>query len=169
MRYNWIGLIAVVLLSGCGGWGDYVHKSDRFKFKVVFPQKWEIWDRSNDRDDHLVASLPYDIPEAHITVRATPSAPDISANEIYPTFMDGGGDGAILPEFVIENKEAISCKNREGRQITYTYLTERHRMKGIRTLFIGTRFILRVDMEMPADNFADHEVEFRKMVSLMEL
>ena len=168
MRYLNIGFILMLLLSGCGGWGDYVYKSDRFKYKITFPKGWEVWDRSTEQEDYLDAEYP-DIPEARITVMASASAPDISPNELYPSFMDGGGDATILTEFAISDKGAISSKNREGRQITYTYLTEKHRINGMRVLFIGNRYIIRVKMEMPVDSFVDHEAEFHKMISMLEL
>lgn len=169
MRYLCIGLLLALLFSGCGGWGDYVHKSDRFKFKFTFPQKWEVWDRSDDERDYLVASLLDGPREAKIVVIADPVAPDISPNEIYPSFMDGGGDGAILTEFSVEGKGAISCKNGEGRYVRVSYLTEEYRINGMRVLFLGNRFKLQIDVEMPADDFVMHETEFFKMISLMEL
>ncbi|HHE46400.1 MAG TPA: hypothetical protein ENL08_01685 [Bacteroidetes bacterium] len=169
MRSSWIVLVVALLLQGCSSWGDYSFKSDRFKFKITFPERWEIWDRSDDRNDYLVASLPDDIRDASITVRATPTAPDIGTDEVYPSFLEGDGDAAILPKFEVLERGSISCKNREGRQIIYTYVAEKHRMKGIRTLFIGLRYILRVGMEMPEDNFDDYVLDFRKMISLMEM
>jgi len=156
-----------LLLAGCGGWGDYEHKSDRFKFKVTFPVKWEVWDRSDDHSDHLVATLPDILPEAKLAVRVTPLAPDATINEILPSFK--GNLPTEMEEFEIVDEGTISSKKGEGRSITYTYLTEKHRIKGIRALFIGFRFQVRVEMEMPNDNFITYEPEFRKMISLMEL
>ena len=168
MKFLSLGLVTILLMSGCSRWGDYVHKSDRFGYKITFPVHWTVWDRSTDREDHLDAEYP-DIPGAQMTVLTSPTAPDIHPNEIYPTFMDGGGDTAILTEFEILTKGAVSCKNREGRQITYTYLTEDQRIKGMRALFIGERFIFTIKVEMPSDVFVDHEPEFNKMLSMLEL
>lgn len=168
MKFLNVGFLLLFLISGCGSWGDYVHKSDRFKYKITFPKGWEVWDRSTEQEDYLDAEYP-EIPKALLTVRASASAPDISPSELYPSFMDGGGDAAILTEFAITEKGTISSKNREGRQITYSYLTEEDRIKGMRALFIGNRFIIRIKMEMPVDNFEDHEAEFQKMISMLEL
>jgi len=173
MRFMWLWFLTAIYLSGCGGWGDYVHKSDRFKFKIAFPVHWEVYDRSDNQIDYLEATLPDVSREARIVVRATPVAPDISPTEIYPMFLEGSGDAAILLEFVIEEKGTISSKTGDGRFIKISYLTEEHRIRGIRTLFLGGpvrgRYRLEVSMEMPADNFLDHEADFRKMISLMEL
>ncbi len=168
MRPLLIGLIALLYLTGCGGWGDYSYRSDRFKYKVTFPQKWEVWDRSDDSADFLVGSLPDDAPEAEIVVKAHSVAPDLSPHEIYPSFMDGS-EYADRLEFRIEDKGAISCRNGEGRFIKFDYLGEESRMRGMRVLFIGDRFIMEVTMEMPEEDFIAREVNFTKMVHLIEL
>ena len=31
-----LGLTILFVISGCGGWGGYVHKSDRYDFKFIF-------------------------------------------------------------------------------------------------------------------------------------
>jgi hypothetical protein len=168
MKLLVLGLAVILLTLGCASWGDYVYKSDRFNFKVTFPDKWTVFDRSTDSEDHLDAEYP-GVTAAQMSILAYPSAPDISPNEIYPSFMDAGGDAAILTEFNIVTKGAVSCRNREGRQITYTYLTDEQRIKGMRVLFIGERFIITIKIEMPSDAFADQEPEFNKMISMLEL
>lgn len=130
---------------------------------------WEVWDRSDDSGDYLVASLPDENPDAKITLKSRKVAPDISPNEIYPTFLDGSGDGSVLMEFQIEEKGTISAKNGDGRMIVISYLGEKHRMKGIRTIFLGMRYIVEITYEIPADNYLDHVSDFRKMISLLEL
>lgn len=169
MRLVLVLLFAVILLSGCGGWGDYQFKSDRFKYDAAFPEKWEVWDRSDDRRDYLVASLPDGPPEAKIILIAEPLAPDVNANEIYPSFMSGGSDAAIYEGFEVTGKGTMKCKNTEGRYIRVTYLTENERIKGIRSIFLGFKFKLLISMETTEDNFVLHEHEFFKMVSLIEV
>ncbi|NQU06047.1 MAG: hypothetical protein HQ568_08140, partial [Calditrichaeota bacterium] len=140
MKSLLICLTAIIFISGCGGWGDYQFKSDRFKFDVAFPEKWEVWDRSDDRRDYLVASLPDGPREARIILTAESLAPDVSSNEIYPSFMNGGGDASIYEDFEVASKGTMKCKNSEGRYIKVTYLTENERIKGIRSIFLGFKF-----------------------------
>ncbi|MFH0765922.1 MAG: hypothetical protein V2A61_05830 [Calditrichota bacterium] len=162
------GILLILFAAGCGGWGDYVYKSDRFKFKLTFPDKWEVMDRSDDKRDFLIAALP-DIPDARIIVTALPVAPDISPNEIYPSFMEGKGDAAILMEFKITEKSTISAKNAEGRLIKVQWLGENTTMQGLRTIFLGNRFILEISAEMPQEQFLNHEIDLKKMIRLLEL
>ncbi|MCF7810728.1 hypothetical protein K9N50_07035 [bacterium] len=164
-----ICLASIIFLSGCGSWGDYQFKSDRFQFKASFPEKWEVWDRSDDRRDYLVASLPDGPPEAKIVLIAEPMAPDVNANEIYPTFMDGGGDASVLTEFKVIGKGTMKSANSEGRYIKVTYLTDKHRIKGIRSIFLGFKFKLTISMETTEDDYILHEHDFYKMVSLIEV
>ncbi len=172
MRSFWSGLVALLLLlSGCGGWGGYVYKSDRFKLKVVFPSKWEVWDRSDDTSDYLVATIPDDIPEARIKLIVRPVAMDLSPNELYPTFLEGGGDAAFLPDFSVKGRGTISAKNGEGRHILISYLTEEHRIKGMRAIFPvpDKRYVLEIEMSMPEEDYIAYESDFKKMISLIVL
>ena len=167
MRTYWMGLLALLYLTGCGSWGDFTYKSDRFKYKVTFPEKWEVWDRSDDSADFLVGSLP-ESPKAVILVKTHTVAPDLSPQEIYPSFMDGSEYAGKL-EFKIEDKGAISCKNAEGRFVKFGYLGEEQKMRGIRALFLGERYIMEITMEMPEDDFLVHEMDFNMMIHLIEL
>lgn len=170
MRYIWIGFTALLLLSGCSSWGDYVHKSSNFDLKVIFPDKWEVRDRSDSKFDRLEATIPDDVPEARISVSAKPMAPDIHVNEIYPMFMDGGGDASYLFEFEIIDKGMISAKKSEGRFIIYTYLPpEGERIQGMRVLLLGFRIQVNLKMEMPKDSFNRYEREFREMIRYVEV
>jgi len=170
MRYIWIGLTALLLLSGCSSWGDYVHKSSNFDMKVIFPEKWKVRDRSDSKFDRLEATIPYDVPTARISVNAKPMAPDIHVNEIYPMFMEGGGDASYLFEFEIIDRGMISSKKCEGRFIIYTYLPpEGERIQGMRVLLLGFRIQVNVKMEMPKDSFNEYEREFREMIRNIEV
>jgi len=161
------GILIILFGAGCGGWGDYVYKSDRFKYKLTFPVKWEVMDRSDEKRDFLLANLP-DIPDSRISVLATPVAPDISPNEIYPPFMDGNGDRAILTEFRILERGTIPAKDKEGRFIKVQWLGENATMQGLRTIFMADRFIIEIRAEMPQDNFPSHEGDLKKMIHLLE-
>ena len=169
MKYLTILILSAMWLTGCNGWGDYYFESDRFDINVTFPHKWEVFDRSDDLHDFLEARIPEIDPYAIITVRAQSMAPDINANEIYPMFMEGSGDVAILNEFRITEKGMIPSKKAEGRFISYTYLTDKHRINGMRVLLLGFRVKVNVEMEMPEDNFHKHEREFREMIRNIEV
>ena len=170
MRYIWIGLTALLLLSGCSSWGDYVHKSSNFDIKVVFPDKWKVRDRSDSKTDRLEATIPDDVPEARIVVTAKSMAPDIHVNEIYPMFMEGGGDVSYLLEFEIIDKGMIPAKKGEGRFIIYTYLPpEGERIQGMRVLLLGFRVQVNVEMEMPKSSFDRYEREFREMIRCVDV
>lgn len=158
----------VVMLAGCGGWGGNKFTSDKFGFKVTFPEHWELWDKSNDEVDFVEASIPDRVPTARIVVRAVKVAPDLSPNEIYPSFMDGS-EFAGRTEFTIEDKGTIACKNSEGRFIKYMWRDEERRMRGMKAMFLGTRMLFQVWMEMPADDFINYEGDFTKMIRLIEL
>lgn len=159
MRSAWIGLL-ILLIAGCGGWGDYQHKSDRFDFFVAFPDNWEVWDRSDDRRDFLVATLP-SLPDAEISVIATPVAPDISPNELYLKLKATDED--------VVDQGMISCKNVEGRFITTRTRVEDQPMRSLRTLFLGDRFILEVNLVSREGDFTTREVEFKRMLKYMVL
>jgi len=167
MKRLLIGFIVLAALSSCGGWGGYVHKSDRFKFKFVFPVNWEVWDRSDDNRDYLVANLP-DVKESEITLLTTPVSPDLSPHEIYPLFLDGGKDGAFLQDFEVVEQGTIRAKNIEGRMILIKFTKDRAPIRGLRAMFLGNRFTLEIHTTMPEDQFVVHEADFRKMISLME-
>jgi len=168
MRKWVISLLALALLGGCGKWGGFSYKSDRFKFKTTFPDYWEVWDRSSDASDFLVGTLPDAVPGGEIIVRAIPVAPDISPNEIYPSFLDGSDYGDRL-EFAIEDRGTISCSNSDGRFIKYHYRKDNEKRRGMKVIFLGNRVIIEVSMEMPEDAFIMHESDFTKMIHLMEL
>ncbi len=160
MRSVCIGLLILFVIAGCGGYGDYKHKSDRFDFSITFPDKWEVWDRSDDRRDFLVATLP-SLPDAEIVVIATPVAPDISPNEIYLKLK--ATDERIIEEGM------ISCKNTEGRFIITGDRVENQPMKSINTLFLGERFMLEISLIAREGDFTNSEAEFRRMIRYMEL
>ena len=168
MRRILLSLTVLTLFVGCGRNNGFKHKSDRFHFKIAFPANWEVWDRSSDSQDYLVGSLPDQVPNAEIAVKAVPVAPDISPNEIYPSFLDGS-DYADRNEFNVEDKGSISCSNSEGRFIKYRYLGDKAKMRGIKVMFIGNRMLLEIYMEMPEDAFITHELDFNRMIKTMEL
>ncbi|MFC2150301.1 hypothetical protein ACFLQV_02235 [Calditrichota bacterium] len=168
-RINIILMVLILVAVGCGGWGGYKYKSDDYGFKVVFPPKWEVWDQSYEDVVKLEGSLPDDVEEARITLSTRKVAPDISSNEIYPSFLDGDGDGAIFNEFRITTKGTISAKNGDGRMIMVSYLGPENRMSEIRTIFLGRRFILEIRMIATEDDFMNLESDFRKMISLLEI
>ncbi len=160
MRTIWFGIITIVALSGCSGWGDYQHKSDRFKFRASFPSGWEVWDRSDDRRDFLVAINPK-IEHAEIQLIAEPVAPDLSPREIYLKLTS--------TDLEIIDKGMISCKDAEGRYIIITDKVDEVTMKGMRTLFLGNRFTLEVGVMMRAEDFDEFEPVFRRMIREIEL
>lgn len=161
-------LLSMLFLFGCSKWGDYVFVSEHFNYKVVFPVKWVVSDRSNDVGDYVVGSLD-ELPGARLIVKSRSIAPDVSPNEIYPGFILGGGDQNIFNEFRVTERGTASAKNADGRMIKVEYLNEHGTMSGIRGIFIGNRYILEVVAETPKDNFQDWEYEFRKMFLEIEL
>lgn len=163
-----ITMLLFSFLVSCGGWGDYEFKSERFKFKMSFPDKWEVWDRSDDRRDFLVANL-VNLPGSEISLVATPVAPDISPHEIYPSFLEGDGDYAIFKDFLIENQGTISAKNAEGRFINVQYENaDDELLKSLRAIFLGNRFILEIRATVPEDQFLVYEPEFKRMIGSLE-
>jgi len=162
-------IIGVGLLVGCGGWGGYKHKSEKFSsLRVTFPDKWEVWDRSDDTRDFLVATMD-GVPDAQITIIADPAAPDLHPTELYPTFETGGSDRQDLPEFSVEEKGTVSVANAEGRFIKVEWLGEKSRMKGYRALFVGHRFVLNVRIALSVDDFTVHELEIMRMMKNIEI
>jgi len=168
MRQLMASLLMAVAIVGCGRWGGFSYRSDHFKFKVTFPDNWEVWDRSSDANDFLVGTQPDAVPKGEIVVRAVPVAPDISPNEIYPSFLDGS-DYADRLNFAIEDRGSIACSNSEGRFIRYHYQQGDERIRGMKVVFLGNRVLIEVSMEMPEDAFITNESDFNKMIKLMEL
>ncbi len=168
MRLQWIILTITLSFIGCSSWGGYIHKSDKLPLKIIFPDKWEVFDRSDDRRDFLVATYPGS-PESKIEVITTPTAPDIHPNEIYPTFQAGGGDQDDLLEFEVTDRGSVSCSNAEGRYIKVQWLGEKTRMKGYRALFIGNRYLLEIKISIPAEEFVNHELDLAKMMKFIEI
>jgi hypothetical protein len=168
MRRLIIAFTVLIVLTGCSSWGDYEFQSDKFKFTVRFPDNWEVWDRSDDSQDLLVAALA-DKPEAKIVVTAIKSAPDLSPNEIYPTFEGGGNDAGVRKGFGVDGKGTISANNGEGRFIKVHWSGDKFNMRGFRALFIGNRFQLSINAEMKEDDYNLHEQDFLKMVRMLNL
>jgi len=163
-----IAVTALILTTGCNNWGDYQYKSEKFNFSMTFPDKWEVWDKSDDARDFLVASIP-DKPEAKIEVIVTKTAPDIHVNELYPTFESGGDDAATLQEFGVDEKKSISAANKEGRMIKVHWEGETKNMKGMRMLFLGDRFQMNIRIEMSEDDYVANELDFLKMAHRITL
>jgi len=154
--------------AGCDNWGDYQYKSEKFNFSMIFPDNWEVWDKSDDARDFLVASIP-DKPEAKIEVIVTRTAPDIHVNELYPTFESGGDDPGTLQDFGVDEKKSVSAANGEGRMIKVHWSGETKNMKGIRFLFIGNRYQMNIRVEMAEDDYVANELDFLKMVHRIQL
>lgn len=161
-------LSVLLLLAGCGGWGGYVHDSERFKFKLTFPDGWEVWDKSDDTVDFLQATY-REKPETKIEVLAVRTAPDLEPNEIFPFFLGGSGDAVNLQDFAIEEKGTVSAQNGDGRFIKVRWTGEKLSMRGIRALFIGNRYRLSIVAEMSADDFPLQEAELMKMLRMLQL
>jgi len=159
--------LAIILLQSCGGWGGYIHKSDRFKYVMAFPIGWEVWDRSDDSRDIIVASNTNN-PNSEITVLAIPVAPDLNPHEVYTTFLEGGQDVALYEEFRVGVQGTVHAKNAEGRSLHVEYEKGGQKMKGFRTKFLGFRFTLEIQASAPEDDFVLLEPEFRKMISVLE-
>lgn len=155
-------------MVSCGGWGGYVHKSDRFKYILAFPVGWEVWDRSDDSRDLLVGSVTSN-PNVEIIVSAIPVAPDLNPHEVYTTFLEGGQDVAVYDEFIVASQGTVHAKNAEGRSIQVEYDKNRQSMRGFRVKFLGNRFTLEIQASAPADEFVLFEPEFKKMISVLEL
>ncbi len=160
--------LALLTLAGCTSWGGYIHDSSRFKFQFTFPDGWEIWDKSDDRRDFLLGTFKGNT-ATKLEMTATPVAPDISPNELYPFFLDGSGDAGELEEFSIEDKGLVSASNGEGRFVRVHWKGEKTGMRGFRALFIGNRYKLEVRAEVPEDSYSEHEVEFNRMIRALKL
>lgn len=160
-------LLAFMLVS-CGEWGGYKHKSEAFKFNFVFPPNWDVMDRSDENRDLLTAELP-EVPGSKIVVSSRGVAADVSPNEIYPYFMQGGGSASTLNQFRILDRGTISGKNVEGRFIRFQYLGEPGEVECMRAIFLGNRFIVEINAEVPKEVFVDQEPNFRKMFSFFEI
>ncbi len=168
MKRNTLIALFLLLIIGCTSWGGYVHDSERYKFQFTFPENWEIWDKSDDRRDFLTGTYKGNT-NTKMDMIATPVAPDISPNELYPFFLDGSGDAMSLEEFSVQDKGVISASNGEGRFVKVHWKGEKSGMRGFRALFIGNRFKLEVRAEMPEDIFPEQEVEFLKMIKALKL
>lgn len=165
MKFFIAGIFAAMIFAGCGGWGGYIHKSDRFGFKFTFPVGWEVFNRSDDARDRLIGTIP-EYEKSEIEIVADKVAPDISPSEIYPSFNAWEVDAE---EFRVEDRGTMACKNAEGRYFTYSYRTEEGYMQGMRVIFLGNRFILRIYIEMFQDEYLLNEIEFRRMIRFIEL
>lgn len=161
-------IIMVLLfgLSGCGSWGDYTFKSEKFGFKIHFPEKWEILDRSDESGDFLIANLPDD-KFSEITVTAQSVSPDVGASEIYLRFLDGGNDAVIYDDYTIVEKGTVSARNREGRFIGTEFSKDKEPMFGYSAKFLGNRFTLEIKAVTTEELFIAKEADFKKMVSLI--
>jgi hypothetical protein len=160
--------VALLILTGCGGWGGYIHQSEKFKFEFIFPDGWEVWDKSDDRRDFLQAMLDGS-QDAKIEVTALPTAPDISVNEVYPFFLEGSGDAAELQDFQIEERGMVPASNGEGRFIKVKWTGEKKDMRGYRALFLGNRYRLDVRAEMTEEEFLKYEQDMSKMIKHLKL
>lgn len=171
MKQILFGLCVILLIAGCGGWGDYVHKSGNFDFSMSFPDGWEVDDRSDGEHDYLTAVMP-NVPGSKIVVIAEKRAPDIDAGEVYPSFNEAG-DLVTQEEFNILRRGTIACKTTEGRSLEFQYLGSESTMRGLRAIFIGSRpglrIVVEVRTEMYKDDFVMHEDELRKMISELQL
>ncbi|MDP8229444.1 MAG: hypothetical protein P9M15_08335 [Candidatus Electryoneaceae bacterium] len=171
MRWIVFSLSVVLLFAGCGGWGDYVHKSDNFDFSMAFPVGWEVDDRSDGEHDYLTAAMPGS-PGSKIIVIAQKRAPDIDANEVYPSFLEAG-DIVTEEEFRIIQRRTISCKTTDGRSLEFQYLGPESTMRGLRAIFIGSkpglRIVVEVRTELYKDDYILHEEDMRKMISEIQL
>ncbi len=165
-----IGVLALALLSiaGCSSWGGYIHDSAKFKFHFAFPEGWEVWDKSDDRRDFLMGVYKGN-PDTKLEMTATPVAPDIETNELYPFFLDGSGDAGELQDFGIDDKGLVSASNGEGRFVTVRWKGEKFDMRGYRALFLGNRFKLEVRAEVPEEMFMEHEAELNRMIRELKL
>ncbi len=163
-----LGLAILFAISGCGGWGGYVHKSDRYDFKFVFPPIWEVWDRSDDRRDFLVGNLPEDY-LSEIQVITEPVSPDMSPQEIYLRFLDGGDDAVVYKNFEIVEQGTISCKNTEGRFTKVTFEKDGELMMGMKAKFLGFKFTVEIKAFVPEEKWIMHEADFKKMIHIIEI
>lgn len=168
MKRNFFITLVLLSIVGCTSWGGYIHDSSRYKFQFTFPDGWEVWDKSDDRRDFLNGTFKGNS-NTKLEMTATPVAPDIEPNELYPFFLDGSGDAESLEEFSIDDKGLISASNGEGRFVKVRWKGEKSTMRGFRALFIGNRFKLEVRAEMPEDIFSEHEAEFNKMIKALKL
>jgi len=134
---------------------------------MPFPIGWEVWDRSDDSRDILVATITSN-PKAEITVTAIPVAPDLNLHEVYATFLDGGQDASLYDQFRVGMQGTVHAKNAEGRSLIVEYEKGGQKMKGFRTKFLGFRFTLEIQASAPADEFIMLEEDFKKMVSVSE-
>lgn len=160
--------LILLALAGCDNWGDYQYESDKFKFKLTFPDGWEVWDKSDDARDFLSASIT-EKPDAKIELIATKTAPDISVNELYPSFESGGDDAYNLKEFTVEEKGTAKASNGEGRMIKVHWEGDKGNVKGIRFLFIGNRYQMTIRCQMAEDDYLTYEADFIKMVRRLQL
>ncbi len=158
--------IAVFLIS-CGGWGGYHYESDRFDYEISFPGGWEVWDKSDTRQEYLIGTHP-EIKDAEITVLAVPVSPDLSPHEIYPIFLEGGRDAALKKDFMVEEQSTIHAKNGEGRYIVASYMKDLVKMMSFRTKFLGNRFTLETNATMPEDDYMLHLLELKEMIREIE-
>lgn len=168
MKKAFLLSLSLLILFGCTSWGGYQHKSSRFKFTYTFPSGWEVWDKSDDRRDFLLANYKGD-PKMSIEVIATPVAPDLSTNEVYPFFLEGSGDAGELNEFTIEDKGLMPTKNTEGRFLRAKWKVDQTYMRSYRGLFLGSRFKLEVKAVMNEDQMNEHEAELTRMFHEIDL
>ncbi len=168
MKRNIVLTMALLALAGCNRWGSYEFKSEKFSTKILFPDKWEVWDKSDDSRDFLVANYP-NKPEAKIEVTSVHTAPDIETNEIYPTFESGGDDAVVLQDFGVDEKGTVSAANVEGRFIKVHWSGDKKNMRGYRAIFICNRYMLTLKADMVEDDYTQNEMDFLKMVRLMQL
>lgn len=160
-------LVLLLYISGCGGWGGYVFKSEQFKYKFTFPPKWEVIDRSDATGDHLVGNLPDDN-FAEIMLTAVPVSPDVSPQEIYLRFSDGGDDATLHFDFEVLETGTINAKNLEGRFILVQYQKNQETMRGIRAKFLSNRFTLEAKADVLEDQYPLQEAVLKKMIRLIE-
>ncbi|MFN3821102.1 MAG: hypothetical protein ACK4OO_02110 [bacterium] len=155
--------------SGCQRWGGYVHNSENFSLKVIFPPRWEVIDRSDDHQD-LLEAYRSDIEKAKIVIHARPTAPDIQPNEIYPPFQAGDGDQFTLDEFEVDQRGSIKCANGEGRYITAEWLgPDKKRRKDYRAIFIGEKYLIKVKATLLLEDYPLNENDIIKMIQKLKL
>jgi len=161
-------VILLIMLTGCDNWGDYQYSSEKFKFKITFPDKWEVWDKSDDARDFLQGSIPSK-PESKIELIAIRTAPDLHVNELYPTFESGGDDAFEKNEFAVDEKGTFSASNGEGRFIKAHWEDDKGVIRCMNFLFVGNRYQMNINCVMREEDYMTNEADFVKMVRRLQL
>lgn|GEM_PF-1068053 len=162
----------LVLSSGCQKWGDYVHDSENFGYKVYFPVGWVVNDQSSTENELLIATNP-NVQNAKIEITARKVSPDFEASSYWPQFQRIQKEDEDRVEFQILKRGSVSCANSEGRYMEIQYLGDVATMYVYRAAFVvakpGKRVILNINAEFPKDEYIPNEPQLKGLISNLEV